>query len=84
MQASNITTNIKFEVEFTLPELSLSNVATWKCHVDDRSKGRYNIMLWIDLLTWLVLNLKLSDNVIKADDGPLKGSISPMVGLGMY
>ena len=45
MQASNITTNIKLEVEFTLPELRMLNVVTWKCHVDDRSKVRYNMML---------------------------------------
>ena len=44
-QAGNITTNLKFEVEFTLPELSATDVMTWKCHVDDSDKGRYYMIL---------------------------------------
>ena len=39
--------------------------------------GRY-------ILTALGLNIKFSDNVIEADDGPFKGSTAPMVDLGMY
>ena len=34
MQAGNITTNFKVNVDFTLPALSTTNVVTWKCHVD--------------------------------------------------
>ena len=41
----NINTNLKVEVDFTLPELSATNVMTWKYHVDDSSKGRYNMIL---------------------------------------
>ena len=37
-----------------------------------------------DILTLLSLNLKISEHVIKADDGPLKGSTLPMVDLGTY
>ena len=37
-QAGNITTNIKVELDFTLPEISATNVVTWKCHVDDSAK----------------------------------------------
>ena len=44
-QARNITTNIKFEVDFTLPALSVANTAFWKCHVDDSAKGRYDMIL---------------------------------------
>ena len=36
------------------------------------------------LLTWLGLNLELSDRVIKADCGPFKGSTTPMVDLSTY
>ena len=36
------------------------------------------------LLTELILNIKFSDQVIKADDGPFKGSTTPMVDLGKY
>ena len=39
-QAGNITTNIKVEVDFTLPALSPKNVVMYKFHVDDFDKGR--------------------------------------------
>ena len=48
-QAGNITTNLKFEVEFTLPELRVTNVETWKCYVYDYANGRYCMSLGIDL-----------------------------------
>ena len=41
------------------------------------------ILGW-ELLTELILNLKLSEHVIKAYDGPFKGSTTPMVDLGTY
>ena len=83
-QAGSITTNINVKIEFTLPELSETNVVTCNCHVYDSAKGRYDIILGRYLLTTLLLNLKLSDHVIEADDGPLKGSSTPMDYLGMY
>ena len=49
MQAVNITTDIKFEGEFALPELRGKNVVTWKCHVDNSAKGGYDIILGIDI-----------------------------------
>ena len=57
---------------------------TWNCHVDDSSKGIYNIILGRYLLTELVLNLKFSDHVIESDDEPLKGYMAPMVYMGTY
>ena len=60
------------------------NNVTWKCHMDDSAKGRYDIILVQEILTELRLNLKSSDHVIKADDGTFKGSKTPMVDLGMY
>ena len=50
-QAGNITTNIKVNVDFTLPALSVNNVVRWNCHVDDSAKGRHDIILGRDLLT---------------------------------
>ena len=50
-QVGNITTNLKVEVNFTLPELSATSFGTWKCHVDDSAKGRYDIILGRYLLT---------------------------------
>ena len=57
---------------------------TWYYHVDDSTKGRYDMILVRDMLTALELNKKLSEHVIKSDGGPLKGSTSPMVDLGTY
>ena len=44
-QAGNITTNIRVKVDFTLSKLSTMNVMTWRFHVDDSAKGRYNMIL---------------------------------------
>ena len=52
--------------------------------MDDSDKGRYDMILEQDILTELVLNLKFSEQVIEADDGPFKGSSTPMVNLGTY
>ena len=50
-QAGNITTDVKVKVYFTLPALSAKNVVTWKCHVDDSAKDRYDMILGRYLLT---------------------------------
>ena len=49
IQAGNITTNIKVKVTFTLPALSTADVVTWICHVDESAKGRYDMILGLDL-----------------------------------
>ena len=51
MQAGNITTNFKAKVYFTLPTLSTTNDFTWKWHVDESAKGRYDMILGRYLLT---------------------------------
>ena len=51
MQAGNITTNLKFEVDSTLSELIAMDVVTYKCHVDDSTKGRYKMILRRYILT---------------------------------
>ena len=81
-QAGNITTNLKVNTYFTLPTVSATNSATWNCHVDDSTKGRYDMILERDILTELVLDIKLSEYVIEADDGPFKGSKTTMVDFG--
>ena len=48
-QAINITTNIKVNVDFNLAELSAMNVVTWKLHVDNFIKGRYDMILGQDI-----------------------------------
>ena len=71
-------------MDFNLPSLSATNVMTWKCHVDESAKGRYDMILGRDILTELVSNLKFSGQVIEADDRPFKGSTTPMVYFGKY
>ena len=84
MQAGSITTNLKVEIDFILPEISVKKIMTCYCHVDESAKGRYDMMLSRDLLTALELNLKLSDPVIESDDGIFKGSMAPKVNMGTY
>ena len=55
-QDGNITTSLKVEVEFTLPELSATDSVKWKYNVDESAKGRYDMILGRDLLTDLELN----------------------------
>ena len=50
-QVGIITTNLKFKIDFTLPEQSATKVLMWNCHVNDSAKGRYDIILGIDILT---------------------------------
>ena len=57
---------------------------TWDFHVDDSAKGRYNMILGRYVLTYLRLNLKLSDHVIEAYDRTFKGFTEPMADMGKY
>ena len=50
-QARNIATNYEVKVDLTLPKLSATNAVTWKCHVDNSAKGRYDMILGRYLLT---------------------------------
>ena len=50
-ESGNITTNIKVKVYLTLTALRSNNSVTWKCHVYDPAKGRYDMILGQDILT---------------------------------
>ena len=52
--------------------------------MNDSARGRYEMILARDLLTELGLNVKISEHVIKSDDGSFIGYTAPMVGLGAY
>ena len=82
--AGNITTNLQFRINFTIPEVSATKIVTWNCHVHNSAKGKYVIILCGYILTAVVLNIKLSEHVVKADYGTLRGSSAPMVHLGTY
>ena len=56
-QTGNITANLKIKIYLTLPELSVTNIVTWNCHVDDSARGRYDMILGIYILTELGLNI---------------------------
>ena len=43
--AGNINTNLKVKLDLTLPEISAIHVVTWKCHVDESAKYRYDTIL---------------------------------------
>ena len=81
-QAGNITTNYKVTVDCDLLTISTTNVVTWKCHVDDSAKVRYDMIFGRDLWTELGLNLRLYEHVIKEYDGTFKESTTPIVELG--
>ena len=57
---------------------------TWNFHADDYSNGRYDMILGRDILTYLGLNLKLFEHVIKSYDGTFKVLTAPMVDLRNY
>ena len=49
-EAGKITTNINVKIDFTLPKISATNVVTWNFHVDESTKGRYDMILGRDIL----------------------------------
>ena len=50
-QEGNITTNLRVTTDFTLPEISAKQIVTWNFHDDESAKGRYVMILGINLLT---------------------------------
>ena len=46
------------ERRFFLTGIYCEKIVTWKCHVDESTNGRYNMILGRDLLTALVMDLK--------------------------
>ena len=63
-QAGNIIADLKVEVNVTPPEISATNVVTWKFHVDDSTKCIYDMILERYILIELSLNLKFCDHII--------------------
>ena len=63
-QAGNFTTSKKVNVDFYQQDFIAKNTVTWKCHVDDSTNGRYDMILGRYLHTTLGLNLKFYENVM--------------------
>ena len=49
-QEVSFTNNIKVELYFTVPELSVTKIITWNFHANDSDKGIYDMVLERDLL----------------------------------
>ena len=83
-QAGKFTTSKKENVDFCLPGFSATIIVTWKCHIDESTNGRYEMILGRDLLTALGLDIKFSDNVLSGREGPHEGCSAPMVDVSNY
>ena len=73
-QVGNMTNNLKVEIDWTIPEFSTTKIFIWDFLADDFAKERYDMVLGKYILIELLLNIKVSGDFIKADDGPLKWS----------
>ena len=56
----------------------------WKCHVDNYTNIRYDMILGRYLLTALGLDIKFSKNIIICGDGPFKECPAPMLDVSTY
>ena len=56
MQAGSITTNPKAKIDFTLPELSLTKIVMWDCHMDDYDRVRCGMIIGKDPSSALGIN----------------------------
>ena len=79
-----IKTSKKVNVHSCLPEFSAKKTVMWKCHIDEYTTVRYDMILGRDLLTALVLDLKFDENFINGGEGPYKGCSTPMVDVNNY
>ena len=71
-------------VEFCLPEFSETKIVSWKCHVDNKTNSRYDVILGRYLLTALGLDLKFSKTLNISDEGPCEECSEPMTDLSNY
>ena len=51
----------------------------WKCHEDESSTSKYDMILGRDLLPALGLDINFSENVMHGGERPYKGSLAPIV-----
>ena len=63
--ARKITTNLKVQIEFILPKLSMTKIVTWIFHVYDCANSRCDVILGRDLLTSLGLNINYTITSLK-------------------
>ena len=73
IQVEKFTTPKKVNIYFFLPEFSAMKTMTWQYHVNESAKGRYNMILGRDLLTYMGLDLKFYEDVIIGSDRTYEG-----------
>ena len=56
---------MEVKVYFKLPELNVTKIMTWEYNVDNSTKGRYDMVLGMYLLTVLGINLKIPSMSLK-------------------
>ena len=78
-QSGKFTTSKKVNIDFFLLEFSATNIVTWKCHVEESTNSRYDIILGRDLINALGMDLKFSENIIVDGEGLHEGLSAPMV-----
>ena len=77
-------TSKKVNVDFCLPECSATKVMSCKCHVDNKTNSRYDMILGRGLITAMGLDLKYSENLIIGGAGPYELCLVPMADLSNY
>ena len=72
------------DIDFCLPEFSVTKIVTWKCHADLSTNVIYDMILGRDLITALGLDLKFSGNLIISGEGPHEGCSSHIADVNNY
>ena len=78
-QGGKFTTSKKANIDFCLPEFIATKIIRWKCHIDESTNSRYDMILGRDLTNALGLYIKFSENIIIGGKGPYEGCLAPMV-----
>ena len=69
IQSGKFVTSKNMNVDIFLPEFSGTKIVTWKCHIDNSTNGRYDMILGRYLITALEvdLNFPISSNLAEKD-----------------
>ena len=67
-----------------LPDFSATKIVTWKCHVNESTNDKYDMILGRYLLTALGLEIIFSENFMIGGEVPYKGWSVPMVDVTNY
>ena len=84
IQSGKFVTSKNMNVDIFLPEFSGTKIVTWKCHIDNSTNGRYDMILGRDLITTLGLDIIFSEGVIICRKIPYKGFLAPLVDVSNY